>query len=244
MVQCGALRADVPVLARLGDRDRLATRASPLPQVQARVVARHAPLRLRSGDMPERGALGPLLVIRHPPTGTVARNPAHPAPVPPVLLAQPYRRCSPALSKLSPKSFVGQSNKTVLHMRHCFCTHSSGTSCKIRTERTYAQSLSPLPTVKRSKSNTQHSRCSEEVCSPVIAPVIHGPSMLILSRRSGNAAAVGRGAQGCRGRGFLHRPAGCRNGCRSVSLYVPVLSLLQKWCCEALASLVWILDSR
>lgn len=102
----------------------------------------------------------------------------------------------------------------------------------------------PLPTVKRSKSNTQHSRCSEEVCSPAIAPVIHGPSVLILSRRSGNAAAVGRGAQGCRGRGFLHRPAGCRNGCRSVSLYVPVLSLLQKWCCEALASLVWILDSR
>lgn len=63
-----------------GDRDRLATRASPLHQVQARVVARHAPLRLRSGDMPERGALGPLLVIRHPPTGTVAQVPSAPCP--------------------------------------------------------------------------------------------------------------------------------------------------------------------
>lgn len=45
-------------------------------------------------------------------------------------------------------------------------------------------------------------------------------SMLMFSSRSGNAAAVGRGAQGRRGRGFLHRPASRCNGCCSVSLYV------------------------
>lgn len=193
--------------------------------------------------MPERGALGPLLVIRHPPTGTVARYPAHPAQRPRSRWPSLIVAALPPYQSSLLKVLSGNPTKPFFT-----CVIASAPTPAAPPARSGPREHTPtpcptLPTVNRSKSNT-YSRCSEEVCSPAIPPVTHGTGMLILSRRSGNAAAVGRGAQGCRGRGFLHRPAGCRNGCRSVSLCVPVLPLLQQWCCEALASLVWISDSR
>lgn len=139
MVQCGTLRADMAVL---GDRDRLAARASPLPQVRpsrTHCMLDGLPLRLRSGDMPERGALEPHLVIRYLPTGTSVLHPG--------TLPQLPWSVGPALSASLPSyqssllKLCRPSNKTVHHMRHCFCTHSSSTFCETQTKTTSASLL-------------------------------------------------------------------------------------------------------
>lgn len=69
------------------------------------------------------------------PTGTSVRYPGTLRQWPPVCWPQPYRRFTPALSKLSTKSLCCRpSNKTVHHMRHCFCTHSSSVFSEIQTK--------------------------------------------------------------------------------------------------------------
>lgn len=128
-------------VAVLGDRDRLAARALPSAPAPGPSSALGPPLRLRSGAMPERGALGPHLVIRRLTTGTSALYLSTCPSLPPVLPPQPYRHFSPPYQSSFLKVCCRRpSNKTVHHMRHCFCTHSSSTSCTTQT--THAN---PLP---------------------------------------------------------------------------------------------------
>lgn len=121
-------------------------------------------LRLRSGETPERGALEPHLVIRHPglPTGTSAMYPCPGSSLGPCpsLIDVPVLPYQSSLLKV-----CRPSNKTVHHMRHCFCTHSGSNFCAIQTKTT---SHLPSPQSTAGKTNTQ-SRCSEEVCAPAIA---------------------------------------------------------------------------
>lgn len=144
-------------------RDRLAARASPLPQVRAhRLIA--CLTSSRSGYGRETcpsvehwshtwSSDTYLLVPR-----SCTQEPCSSCPGP---LAQPYRRLSPALSKLSTKTLSAVQQNRSSHASlplHPLQQHLLRDPDPRR--------LPPaLPTFTRSK-NTTHSRCSEEVCSP------------------------------------------------------------------------------
>lgn len=156
-------------MAVLRDRDRLATRASPLPQVRAHCMLDV----LRSGYGRETCPSvehwshtwsSDTYLLVHWYLGPVPRNPAPVAPVRwPSLIDDSLPPYQSSLLKL-----CRPSNKTVHHMRHCFCTHSSSTFCEIQTKT--AQLPPALPTVTCSKKAPHSQDVRRKYVHLAIAP--------------------------------------------------------------------------